>query len=292
MQLGVLPIIYDGPATQARLDITVADTEVDIMKIDPILASLRLDLTDVQADSRLSETVVSLDILSGLFFLEERTEVTVSVILVNGRRIVIRDPSEIQLQSSNSSILSVDGNFVIARGVGTAELNVTWVVCEAILGRSTIEVTVEFSENRPVFENNPQTAQIIENSPLSSSIVTVFANDMDFADTDITRRDTEYRFADEAFSHGGLFSLDRITGLITLNAPLDREVEDSYEIRIEATDRTQRRAEQQQDGTVDTGEDVSGSGLGSGDFLMPDGTSSPTTPTPIFREPVDVLIVS
>lgn len=264
------------------------------MRIDPILASLRLGLNNDQAASRLGETLVTIEILSGLFFSGERAEVTMSVILMNGRRIVIRDPSEILLQSSNSSILDVDENFVIARGVGVTELNVTWVVCGAILGRSTIEVTVEFNENRPIFANNPQTNQIIENSPLGMSIATVFANDLDFVNAPpSTRRDTEYRFLNQSFTHGGLFVLDKITGEIALNGPLDREMRDSYELQIEATDRAQRQAEQLQQQQQQMNNE--GSGSGSGGFLMPDRTAAPATtmaPTIVFRDPIDILIVS
>ena len=302
---GVAPgsffVMYSGPNSATfYVGGEVLDAEMSVMKIDPVLSSLRLDV-DVSADTRQDESVVSLDILSGLFFFEERAEVTVSAILNNGRRVVITDPSEILLQSSNDSILAVDGNYVIARGVGTAEVNVSWVVCGSTLSRSIIEVTVEFSANRPIFETNPQQAEILENSPLGSSVATVFANDMDFVRANDPRRDTEYRFEDESYSHGGLFQLDRISGLVTLNSPLDRELRDRYEIRIEATDRTQRQAEQQQQQQqqpVDTGIEEEGSGLGSGSgsgdggLLIPEGTTAPSTPAPIIRVTIDVLEVS
>lgn len=285
-------ILYMSPITEGigTLMLAVSDESIRIMKIDPILASLRLDPTSIQAASTLGETEISLEILSGLFFFEERSEVTVSVILENGHRFAITDPSEIQLQSSDSAILMVDSNYVVARGVGTAELNVTWITCGMILGTSTIEITVEFNDHRPIFVNNPQIAQIVENSPLDAPVATVSANDLDFANnTNSARRDTEYRFADGSSTHDGLFVLDKTTGVITLNGPLDREARDSYVIQVEATDRAQRLAEQQRRVLSEEGDDLSGSGSGgSADILIPDGPS----PTPLPSLRIDMLVVS
>lgn len=279
--------IYTGASgSLLGATLSVFDNSVRIMEINPVLASLRLNPTSNQAASRLGETEVSLEILSGLFFFRERSQVTVSAVLENGRRFVITDPAEILLQSSNSSILMVDSNYVVARGVGTVELNVTWMVCRTILGRSTIEITVEFNENRPIFENNPQRAEIAENSPLGTTVTAVIANDLDFANADSARRDTEYRFMDESSSHDGLFVLDKITGLISLNGPLDREMRDSYTILLEATDRAQRLAEQQRRALLEEG--VGGSGSGSGDLLMPD--RSPTLP-PLPSLRIDTITV-
>ena len=291
-------ILFTGPISRGRgiIPLNISDSSIRIMKIDPILASLRLDPTGVPAASALGETGVSLEILSGLFFSEERSEVTVSVVLENGHRFVITDPAEIQLQTSNDSILMVDDNFVVARGVGVAELNVTWIVCDMILGSSTIEITVEFSDHRPIFANNPQTAEIAEGSPLGTPVVTVFANDLDFANsTDLSRRDTEYRFADESSTHDGLFVLDKTTGVITLNGPLDRETRDSYIIQIEATDRAQRLLEQQRQAPPDDDTSLtpgSGSGSGSGDILMPVGPTATLPPPPPSSLRIDRLMVS
>ena len=304
MKATVAPIVYQGPIplTAATEVINVQDGEDDSvspMEIDPILASLRLGLSQSQPSSRLDETEVFLEILSGLFFFQERTKVTMSVILENGRRIVISDPTEIRVQSSNSSILSVDGNFVIAEGVGTAELNVSWVVCNMVLGSANIAVSVEFNEHRPIFETETQTADILEDSPMGTLITTVVAIDLDFANTDLSRRDTEYRFMDEASSHDRLFVLDRLTGELRLNGPLDRETRDNYVIMIEATDRAQRQAEQQipstsQPGGTDESGDGTGYSIGSGEMLMPDiTTSAPTAAVPPLQaDPADIITVS
>lgn len=309
-EAGVGLVTYNLPSPVVA-EISVNDTEMTPLSIDPVLASLRLNLNN-EPVSRLGEAEVTLEILSELFVTAEvteiipgffeSTEVTVSAILQNGRRIIITDPAELQLQSSNTSVLAVDRNFVIPRRVGTAELNVTWIVCETILGSSTIQIDVVFHDNIPIFANNLQTAGIIENSPLGASITTVFANDLDFVNEDSARRDTEYRFRDDVSTHGGLFLLDKITGVVSLNGPLDRETRDSYELRIEATDRAQRQAEQRllnggggggggsQQPQVDDGS-ADGSGLGgSGEILVPEGTTPP--PPPVTPPNIDAVTVS
>ncbi len=309
-------LLYTGPGSAANIIFTLNNnTGIDVMRIDPFLASIRLSPDNNQA-ARVGETQVSLEILSGLFFSGETTEVAVSAVLDNGRRFVITDPDELTLQSSDESILAVQGNSVVAVGVGTAQVTVTWRVCDTILGTSSINVTVDFSENRPVFEERLQAVIVVEGSPLGTSITTVFADDLDFSnDTAPSRRDTEYRFKDLTPTLSGLFALDKTTGVISLRGPLDRESRDTYIFQIEATDRAQRQAEQRRGSAPSAGgggsdennnpggqEGSGGSGSGSGSgrgSLTPDVTTSApptptmastTTPPPLI--PVDILTVS
>lgn len=258
------------------LTVTVVENEIVPSRIDPIVAALRLrDDPDGQSESRLGQTGVVLEVLSGLFYLQERAEVTVSVVLQNGRRIVVDDPTELDIQSSNDSIVSVDGNFIVAEEVGTVNLNVSWVVCGMILSKRIVEVTVAFAQNRPIFDNKTQIAEVLESAEMGTLITTVRAIDFDFVNTNAIP-DTEYRFADESHSHGGLFDLDEITGQLRLNGPLDRESQDRYVIVIEATDRDQRQAEQAASERPTTGSKQAcpgGSGVG-GDFTSGDGSGS------------------
>ena len=258
------------------LTVTVVENEILPLMIDPIVAALRLrDDPDGQSESRLGQTGVVLEVLSGLFYLQERAEVTVSVVLQNGRRIVVDDPTELAIQSSNDSIVSVDGNFIVAEEVGTVNLNVSWVVCGMVLGRRIVEVTVAFAQNRPIFDNKTQIAEVLESAEMGTLITTVRAVDFDFVNTNAIP-DTEYRFADESHSHGGLFDLDEITGQLRLNGPLDRESQDRYIVVIEATDRDQRQAEQAASERPTTGSKQAcpgGSGVG-GDFMSGDGSAT------------------
>ena len=141
-----------GNVRGASISITVLESEVQPLMIDPIVAALRLrEDPNSASESRLGQTGVILEVLSGLFYLQERAEVTVSAILQNGRRIVVDDPTELEIQSSNDSIVSVDGNFIVAEEVGVVYLNVSWHVCGIVLSRRIIEVTVAFTQNRPIF---------------------------------------------------------------------------------------------------------------------------------------------
>ena len=293
----ILSLRADSLPFDATTNISVTNEIATIRKLDPIVASVRLSLVSDPADERLGATDVSLQIRSGLFFNQERAEVTASVVLNDGRRVVIDDSSLLQIKSSNESIVSVEDNFIIAQENGVVSLNVSFVVCGRQLSNSIIEVTVEFDQHRPIFEEDTQDAQIIENSPVGSSVTTVGAVDMDFAANE--QSDTEYRFKDESSSFGGLWVIDTITGVISLNGPIDRETRDSYELVIEATDRLQRQAEaaRRNQGTICNGGSGVGSGSGGGSgcdngLLVPDnGGQDPDSVTPEVDVP-DTLTVS
>ena len=259
--------------------ISVNDVSESPIYLDPVVSALRLNL-ETPLDSRLSSARVSLEILSSLFFLQERAEVSVSFVLESGRRVVITDPNELIIESSNASIVSVDGNFVVAEDAGMVELNVTWIVCDVVLDSRVIVVTVELRQNRPVFEDGTQTASVVENSPPNTVVATVFAIDRDFEGEDDPRIDTEYRFADESFSYDGIFTLNEVTGEVLLSGPIDRELRESYEIVIEATDREQRQGEQ--------GSLTDGSASGSANASRDDDNPNVV----VVTDPPDSLIVS
>ena len=94
------------------------------IRLDPIVASFRLFAT-TSYQSRLIPNDISLEILSGLFYLEQETEVTISVVLDDGRRLLITDPNEIHIISSNTSIVAVDGNKIIGKNEGHVTLTVS-----------------------------------------------------------------------------------------------------------------------------------------------------------------------
>ena len=241
----------------------MVNSAVEILKLDPLVSSLRLTLNS-SLESRLSPGPVDLQILSSLFFSQERVEVSASALLVDGRRIVIANPAaELNISSSNDSIVSVDGNFIVAEDNGVVDLVVSWISCDEVIAQAVITVTVELDENRPQFDSATQQAFVPENSPLGYSITTVVATDLDFNETDIS--DIEYRILNpDPFN--GLFVVNALTGEVTLNGNLDRETREEYLVIIEATDRRQRLAEHGDQGTP------SGSGSGTSDVLAPDSS--------------------
>jgi len=253
-----------------RSTVRVLDSDESIMKLEPIVAALRLSHSD-PAQDRLAITDVTLDIISRLFYPQERAEVTASVVLYDGRRVVISDPSLLMIRSSNESVVQVENNYIVANGSGNATLEVSFIVCDMQLSTSMIEVSVQFDQHTPQFEPEIVDAEIIENSLMGSVITQVVATDSDFAEGEST--DTEYRLQEDLYN--GLFTVNARTGQLLLNGHIDRETRDVYEVVIEATDRVQRLIEAN---ARPTGGCSGGSGYGSGsggsgcdpDDLIPD----------------------
>jgi hypothetical protein len=272
-------------------NITVSTNEVlNHVRLDPIIASLRLFVSD-PSQSRYSSNEVSLELYSILFYPNERTEVSVSILLSDGRRLLITDPNEILLESTNTSVVSIDNNYIIAVSEGIVDLRVSWVVCSVKLLERTIQVEVRFNQFRPVFIQSSGDAIIPENSPIGTVIATVEATDQDNV---LVPDDIQYSIRNDIWN--GLFAVDPITGVVTLNGPLDREYRDNYTVLIDATDSVQRQQlkcfEQQQTAeppTEDTTDMDSGSGSASGAYSGSGDNSSvtPPPPTPSPCEPVN-----
>lgn len=241
--------------------VTLENVNIGVRAIDPILSSLRVSVEEGEG-SRLLYGSAKLELLSKLFFFQETAQLTASAILSDGRRVVI-NPSELNVSSSNISIVSVEGNKITAQGDGVATLNVTWSVCPPAV--ASVEVEVEFDSHIPLFTTDTQRAEVPEDSEIGYSITTVIALDRDF-EKEPSRSDVEYRVM-QPDPLNGLFGVDAITGEVFLNGLLDREITESYELIIEATDRQQRLAEQER-------ESITSSGSGSGDILVPDGSNT------------------
>lgn len=289
---GFIRLTGESHPFNAFAQVNVTDEEVDIMKLDPLVGALRLSVASELSEDRLGTTDVSVQILSVLSYSQERAEVTASILLQDGRRVVIADPSMLQIRSTNESIVRVENNYIVANQTGSVILEVALVACGRQVCTRDIEVTVQFDQHRPEFPTDELEASIIENSIVGSMVVTVVARDDDFAEGE--QADTEYRIKDDPFD--GLWVIDTITGEITLNGPIDREDRDLYELIIEATDRLQRQAEvssRTDPGTVCIGGSGSvGSGSGSGGC---DGELIPELvdpETPVLATPPDTLTVS
>lgn len=259
--------------------VVVTDTSVDIHKLDPIIATLRLRL-DSSPESRLEQGSVTLEVLQGVLFVQEEVVVTASVVLRDGHRSLITDPSELSVSSSNHSIVSVTGNKLLGVSEGEAVINVTWTNAACGVGSrilsTEVAVTVKADISRPTFVPPSQTSTVPEDSPIGHKIVTVTAVVQDdIGNVEESATDIQYRFQN-GFNFDSLFSLNPTSGDLVLNGQLDRETTDSYVLLIEATNSAQRRAEQ---GSTEEGEgedEVSGSGSGDGGMLTPEPTENTT----------------
>ncbi|XP_068176860.1 protocadherin Fat 1a isoform X1 [Antennarius striatus] len=97
--------------------------------------------------------------------------------------------------------------------------------CEA-----DIHITVEdVNDNPPQFSSDPYTFSVFENTETGTYVAKLLANDVDTG----LNSDVLYSLLDSA---DGFFSIDEDTGVISLERPLDREVQSTYELKASATD--------------------------------------------------------
>ncbi|KAF4108162.1 protocadherin Fat 3 isoform X1 [Onychostoma macrolepis] len=97
--------------------------------------------------------------------------------------------------------------------------------------RSEISLTIlDVNDNAPSFAFTRFMASVYENAAPKALLTRLRANDPDEG----LNRKIVYSLVDSA---GGMFSTDPSSGVLILEKPLDREVQDSYQIRIKATDR-------------------------------------------------------
>ncbi|XP_055782679.1 protocadherin alpha-3-like isoform X29 [Salvelinus fontinalis] len=100
----------------------------------------------------------------------------------------------------------------------------------------TIEITVEVldvNDNTPLFTKNMYSVMLNENSPVGTTVIQVNATDLD----DGVNGHVIYLFGNDVNSKiQKLFDLDTETGQITVRGQIDFEIQDSYEIDIQASD--------------------------------------------------------
>ena len=274
------------PATDTLVatdSFALSSNPVTPIRLDAVVASMRLE-AEAPA-SRIEPGLVTMELLSGLFYFQEATEVSLSVVLSDGRRLIITDPEEIMIVSSENSKVSVDKNVVIALDSGDVVLTVSWIVCGEVLLSQQVPIKVMFDEFQPFFDPSSGSATVSEDSHVGAVITTVMAIDQDTLNI---HADVQYAIRDDPYD--GLFVIDLATGVVTLNSQLDREIQDSYSLLIEATDQLQRQqltcvpsesttapTPTDQPTTTPTETDV-GSAIGSGDYLFP-GTEEPNAAT-------------
>ena len=267
-----LPLFPTG-AILSKTPITVDDEAESVLKLDPIISTLTLGLDSIPR-SRLELGKVILEVMEGSLFVGQEAIVSASLVLEDGRRVVIRDSTELVVTTSNSSVVSVTQGTLLAEEVGVTSVNISWIICGAVLQSRVVEIEVILDLFRPVFIPEARRVVVPEDSTVGHSIAVVMATVQD-SDEALTS-DVQYRFQN-GISHGGLFLLDPSTGAVTLNGPLDRETTDSFLLLIEATNGAQRRAEGDSEEAEQGGkegeegrEGGSGSGSGSGSILGPD----------------------
>ncbi|XP_075448649.1 protocadherin Fat 3 isoform X3 [Ascaphus truei] len=96
--------------------------------------------------------------------------------------------------------------------------------------QSEIRLTLEdVNDNPPVFSSDHYNACVYENTVTKALLTRVQANDPDVG----LNRKVVYSLVDSA---DGYFTVDRSSGIIILEQPLDRELQSSYNITVQASD--------------------------------------------------------
>ncbi|KAM7140535.1 protocadherin beta-4 isoform 7-T7 [Molossus nigricans] len=100
-------------------------------------------------------------------------------------------------------------------------------------GTLTVRILImDVNDNAPEFVHTPYEVQVLENSPLDSSVLTVLAKDIDAGNFGRVSYGL-FQASDEIRQ---TFSINEVTGEIRLTKKLDFEKIKSYQVEIEATD--------------------------------------------------------
>ncbi|XP_039976522.1 protocadherin beta-15-like [Xiphias gladius] len=91
---------------------------------------------------------------------------------------------------------------------------------------------LDVNDNAPVFRKDVYSAEINENSPVGTTVMQVNATDLDEG----LNGEVSYSFGNVNTKVRELFDVDPSTGAITVKGQLDYEVDDGYEIDIQASD--------------------------------------------------------
>ncbi|XP_060751261.1 protocadherin beta-16-like isoform X42 [Tachysurus vachellii] len=100
-------------------------------------------------------------------------------------------------------------------------------------GTAVIHINVlDANDNTPVFSQSVYKVTLAENAALGAEVVTVSATDADEG----VNGEVSYEFSRISDTASKLFSIDKVTGKVTVNGNIDYEEETSYEMRVQAKD--------------------------------------------------------
>lgn len=101
-------------------------------------------------------------------------------------------------------------------------------------GTMAVNVTVlDVNDNQPAFNQSRYYATVLENATVHTPILQVHATDVDDGDNGAV----EYSINRRQSDRDGYFAIDRRTGVISVNRPLDYETRDAHELVVVAKDR-------------------------------------------------------
>ncbi|KAJ3587348.1 hypothetical protein NHX12_010946 [Muraenolepis orangiensis] len=146
----------------------------------------------------------------------------------------------LDVQSGDDQGVSAD--LVLQKALDREKQSVISLVLTALDGgkphkSGTLKIVVnvmDVNDNTPIFSQPLYKAQVNEDAPLHTSIVTISASDLDEG----LNSEIVYSFIERGkFNPGILFSINSQTGEITVKGNLDYEKNPAYDIRVQARDK-------------------------------------------------------
>lgn len=100
-------------------------------------------------------------------------------------------------------------------------------------GQMVVNITiVDINDNQPIFNQSRYFATVLENATIHTSVLQVYATDIDEASNGLV----EYYINRRQSDKDQMFRIDSKTGLIVVNKPLDFETKELHELVIVAKD--------------------------------------------------------
>ena len=151
----------------------------------------------------------------------------------------IRQNAIISFSLTGSSLFSINSTSGVVTLVGSLDYETTteYTVMvtasnpDGLSTQNTLTIYVlNENDNSPIFTMDPYTTSVAEHSNTSTSVVTVEADD---ADSGVLG---EVTYSITSGNTGDIFTIDSMTGLISVNDDIDRETTDSYTLVVSAID--------------------------------------------------------
>lgn len=93
--------------------------------------------------------------------------------------------------------------------------------------QTTVKIQLmDINDNYPYFESNPYFVTVPENSETGIDLIQVVAHDLDKSSK------FTYSFGNDVLKYSEQFGIDSSSGLVTLLSPLDREMQDVYNLTV------------------------------------------------------------
>lgn len=131
--------------------------------------------------------------------------------------------------ANDTGLVTVIGNDTDRENISTIAIPLVATNNPSCNSSSTLIVElVDVNDNNPMFINFPDTATICEDAPVGTEMLTITTSDLDFGNNALV--------AYHLINSNEDFAINRSTGVVTVNQPLDRERKEQYNITVVATD--------------------------------------------------------